>query len=146
MQEWTQFPLREPSDLERWLEAKKDQFMLVDDIRDAQQTSPLGEIESADSTRLRRNTLPSDMSGMFIGIDSPRSDPQTTVSSMPTNPQSINQATSPSTPGGTSWGETTRHGLSEQNQASPGESMIPGDVIQMGKAAQLLKKHPAIYF
>lgn len=150
MEEWTQFPLREPSDLERWLDAKRDQFMIIDDIRDAQRTMPLGAIESTDSTRPRRNARPSNMSGMFIGTGSPdgdRSDRQITASSVQTNPQmSINQATSPSTPGRTSWGETSRHGLSEQNQASPGEVMIPGEEVQMSKAGQLSKKHPAIYF
>ncbi|RHZ55180.1 hypothetical protein CDV55_101643 [Aspergillus turcosus] len=150
MEEWTQFPLREPSDLDRWLDAKKDQFMIMDDIRDAQRTMSLGEIESVDSTMQRRNARPPNTSGMFIGTCSPdhdRSDRQITASSVQTNPQmSINQATSPSTPGRTSWGETSRHGLSEQNQASPGEVMIPGEEVQMGKAGQLSKKHPAIYF
>ncbi|KAF7116154.1 hypothetical protein CNMCM5793_004174 [Aspergillus hiratsukae] len=150
MQEWTQFPLREPSDLERWLEAKKHQFMIMEDIRDAQRTRPLGEIESADSTMQRRNARHSNMSGMLIGTESPdgsQSDRQTTAWSMQTNPQmSIYHATSPSTSGRGAWGETSRHGLSEQIQASPGEVVISGEEVQMGKAGQLSKKDPAIYF
>ncbi|RHZ67135.1 uncharacterized protein CDV56_105931 [Aspergillus thermomutatus] len=34
MEEWTQFPLHEPSDLERWLEAKSDQFTIINNVRE----------------------------------------------------------------------------------------------------------------
>ncbi|GIK06615.1 hypothetical protein Aspvir_002265 [Aspergillus viridinutans] len=146
MEEWRQFPLREPSDLERWLEVKSDQFMIMSDTGDAQRTMPLGAIESVDSATQRPDPRPSNMSGMLITTDSPDG-ARITWSSLQTNPQmSVDQATSPLAPGSSSWIETSRHGLPEEIQVSSGEVVMSGEEIQMGKAGKLSKKHPAIYF
>ncbi|KAM0096018.1 hypothetical protein ACP6JD_000508 [Aspergillus fumigatus] len=34
MEEWAQLPLREPSDLERWLDSKRDKFTVTNDVSD----------------------------------------------------------------------------------------------------------------
>ncbi|GIJ91043.1 hypothetical protein Asppvi_010008 [Aspergillus pseudoviridinutans] len=150
MEEWGQFPLRELSDLERWLEAKSDQFTIVSDVRDAQGTITIGAIESTNSATQRQDSRPSNMSGMLIGTDSPdsdRLDRQVTSSNMQTNRQlSVNPATSALTAGRVSWAETSRHGLPGQIQASSGEVMIPEEENQIGKAGHLSKMHPVIYF
>jgi hypothetical protein len=150
IEEWGQLPLREPSDLERWLGAKSDQFTIMSDLRDAQRMMPLGAIESMESATQRRDLRPSNMSGVLIGTESPdsaRLNRQVTASNMQTNRQlSVNQATSSLTAGRASWAETSRHGLPGQIQASSGEAMIPGEENQIGKAGQLSRVHPDIYF
>ncbi|EAW19841.1 uncharacterized protein NFIA_094610 [Aspergillus fischeri NRRL 181] len=149
MEEWAQLPLREPSDLERWLDSKRDNFTIMNDVGDARQTMPLDAILSSDSATRRQNSQPSNTSGMLIGTNSPdgaRSGQVVTLSSTPNNPQmSVDQATSPSTPGRNPWRETSRHGLPEQIPGSSGEVMMLED-NRMGKAGQLSKWHPAIYF
>ncbi|GFF37942.1 hypothetical protein IFM46972_05380 [Aspergillus udagawae] len=150
VEEWGQLPLREPSDLERWLEAKSDQFTIMSDLRDAQRIMPLGLIESTDSATQRRDPRPSNMSGVLTATESPdsaRLDRQVTASNMQANRQlSVNQATTSLTAGRASWAETSRHGLPGQIQAFSGEVMIPGEENQIGKAGQLSKVHPDIYF
>ncbi|KAF4179610.1 hypothetical protein CNMCM8694_001552 [Aspergillus lentulus] len=149
VEEWTQLPLREPYDLKRWLEAKNDQFMIKNVISDAQRTMPLDAIQSPNSATQRRTSQASNRSGMLIGTDSPdnaRSDRELTASRMQTSHQmSRNEDTSPATPSRSPWGEASRDGLPEQVQGSSGESMVPED-NRMGKATQLSKRHPAIYF
>jgi hypothetical protein len=150
MEEWAQLSLHEPSDLERWLDAKRDEFNIMNNtISDAQRTMPLDAIQSPDSATQRRNSQPSNTSGMLVRTNSPdsyRLDCQVTASSTQSNPQtSTNKDTSPSTPGRTSWGETSRHGLPEQNLVS-GDATMLGEGIQMGRAGWLSKKQPTIYF
>ncbi|PKX90053.1 Zn(II)2Cys6 transcription factor domain-containing protein [Aspergillus novofumigatus IBT 16806] len=150
MEEWTQFPFREPSDLERWLDAKRDEFNIMNNnISDAQRTMPLDAIQSADSATQRRNSQPCNTSGMLIRTNSPdsyRLDCQVTASSMQANPRtSTNKDASLSTPGRTFWGETSIHGLPEQNLLS-GDAAMLGEGIQTGKAGWLSKTHPTIYF
>jgi hypothetical protein len=150
MEEWAQLPLHEPSDLERWLDAKRDEFNIMNNnISDAQRTMPLDAIQSPDSATQRRNSQPSNTSGMLVRTNSPdsyRLDCQVTASTMQANPQaSTNKDTWPSAPGRTSWGETSRHCLPEQNLVS-GDATMLGEGIQTGKAGWLSKKHPTIYF
>ncbi|KAK9640705.1 hypothetical protein HCH54_008467 [Aspergillus fumigatus] len=149
MEEWAQLPLREPSDLERWLDSKRDKFTVTNDVSDVRQTMPLEAFRSTDSATPRQNSQPSITSGMLIGTGSPdgaRSGQVVTLSSIPNNPQmSVDQATSPSTPGRNSWRETSRHGLPERNPGSSGGVMMVED-NQLGKAGHLSKRHPAIYF